>query len=137
MTQDIPRHVLPETAEALRETADLIEFADSEMMARIAKGFSAAHATLDMLRSQPGQDMLTIAGTLGQVGADLQLIPGQAAWAGWTLWSIKCELAALSRSDPRAVDELLPEANRLVALVMDWIERQSSRGRDHRDSGAG
>ena len=59
---------------------------------------------------------------LGQIGADLQNTRGQPGWVGWTLWSIRCELEALSQSDPQAVAELVPEMDRLVRLITHWIE---------------
>jgi hypothetical protein len=111
-----PQRVLLETAEALRETGDLIDVADDAMMRAIATAFQTAAAVFARLRESQGHDLLGIATFLGQIGADLQGTPGQPGWVGWTLWSIRCELEALSQSDPQAVAELVPETDRLPLL---------------------
>ena len=125
-----PQRVLPETAEALRETGDLIDVADDAMMKAIATAFQTAAAVFARLRESQGHDLLGIATFLGQIGADLQNTRGQPGWVGWTLWSIRCELEALSQSDPQAVAELVPETDRLVRLITHWIERDGVRRSD-------
>src|SRR3954470_19413532 len=78
-----PQRVLPETAEALRETGDLIDVADDAMMRTIATAFQTAAAVFARLRASQGHDLLGIAtdtvGELVRSRAHLRFAPSSGA----------------------------------------------------------